>query len=66
MKREKIVNLFNLYIALDPALATFMQSSPYFEGELMGKDSRMIMYRGDPVFNHKDSVYSQHTSESVF
>ena len=58
VKRKKIVNLFNLYIALDPALATFMQSSPYFEGKLMGKDSRMVMYRGDPVFNSKESVYS--------
>jgi len=50
-KRQKVTNLFNLYIALDPAIATFMQSSPYFEGQYLGKSSRVIVYRSDPIFN---------------
>ena len=56
-RKEKILSLYNLYIALDPALTTLMQSSPYFEGKLMGKDARIIAYRGDKYFEYPDSLY---------
>ena len=56
-KKKKILNLYNLFIALDPAISTFMQSSPYYEGKLVGKDSRIIMYRGEKIFDKSDSVY---------
>ena len=46
-KQKTIVNMYNLYTALDPAITSFMQSSPYFEGKYCGKDSRMMVYRGD-------------------
>lgn len=60
VKKDKILNLFNLYIALDPALTTLMQSSPYFDGKYLGKDSRIIVYRGDPMFNFLHAVYSKY------
>lgn len=58
--KNRILNLFNLYIALDPALTTFMQSSPYFESELYGKDSRIMAYRGDSSFKIPHAVYSRY------
>jgi hypothetical protein len=58
-KKQKILSLYNLYIALDPALTTLMQSSPYFEGKLMGKDSRIIAYRGDEHFDYPESLYQK-------
>jgi hypothetical protein len=60
VKKKKIVSLFNLYVALDPIATTFMQSSPYFEGNLIGKDARAIAYRGDPIFNFPHSLYSKY------
>lgn len=57
VKQEKIVNLYNLYTALDPAVTTFMQSSPYNEGKLMGKDSRVMLYRGDTIFSPLNMLY---------
>lgn len=59
-KKLNVLNLFNLYIALDPALTTLMQSSPYFEGTLAGKDARMMVYRGDPDISLPNSVYAKY------
>ncbi len=57
--KNKVLNLFNLYIALDPAVITLMQSSPYYEGKLIGKDARIIAYRGDELFNFSNALYSK-------
>ncbi|HIK01890.1 TPA: hypothetical protein H1008_02140, partial [archaeon] len=43
--REAFLSAYNFLIAADPALTTFMQSSPFFEGKLLGKDSRTLLYR---------------------
>ncbi|MFH1750851.1 MAG: hypothetical protein ABH863_04180 [Candidatus Micrarchaeota archaeon] len=43
--REIYLNQFNFLVAADPAIATFMQSSPYYEGRLLGKDARILAYR---------------------
>ena len=54
---------YNLSIALDPALTTFMQSSPFYEGRRVGKDSRMIMYRGGRIMGNPASLYSGELEE---
>ncbi|MBU0758646.1 MAG: hypothetical protein KKF44_11360 [Nanoarchaeota archaeon] len=54
---QKVLNAYNLFIALDPAITAFMQSSPYYDGKFYGKDSRLMKYRGDPVFEEEDSLY---------
>ena len=43
--KNVFLNLYNFNIAADPALITLAQSSPYFEGKYVGKDSRVIVYR---------------------
>jgi len=45
--QESLVNSYNFLIALDPVLTTFMQSSPFYQGHHMAKDSRMIVLRSD-------------------
>lgn len=56
--KDSLVNSYNLLIAADPALACFMQSSPFYQGKFLGKDSRMIMYRGGEALNNKNGLYS--------
>jgi len=60
IQQQKILNLYNLYVALDPAITTFMQSSPYYESRLEGKDGRVIAYRGDSEFGYENSLYSRY------
>jgi len=43
--KQNFLNQFNLSIAMDPALTTFLQSSPYVDGRYIAKDSRMLLYR---------------------
>lgn len=48
--QQAMVNAYNFLIAIDPALTTFMQSSPFYQGKYLGKDGRMMMYRGGESF----------------
>ncbi len=50
---RSMMNGYNILIAMDPVLTTFSQSSPFYEGRLYGKDSRMMFYRGSRVFGVK-------------
>lgn len=45
-----LVGSYNMLIAMDPAFTVFAQSSPYYQGRLYGKDARMMLYRGSPIF----------------
>ena len=61
--RDVYLNQFNFLVAADPALSTFLQSSPYHDGELVGKDARMFLWRamkaekGAPF----DGLFSSHS-----
>jgi gamma-glutamyl:cysteine ligase YbdK (ATP-grasp superfamily) len=50
-KNQAFVDSYNILVALDIALTTFMQSSPFYQGKLYGKDSRMMLYRGNLGIN---------------
>ncbi len=56
--KDSLVNCYNFLIAADPALACFMQSSPFYQGKFIGKDSRVIMYRGGEALNNKNGLYA--------
>ncbi len=43
---NSLMSSYNFLIAIDPAVTTFMQSSPFVQGEYLAKDSRMLIYRG--------------------
>jgi len=60
--KESLVNSYNLLIAMDPALTTFMQSSPFYQGKFIGKDSRVIVYRGGKNLRFPEGLYSNYYS----
>ncbi|MFA7278318.1 MAG: hypothetical protein WC101_05055 [Candidatus Gracilibacteria bacterium] len=53
-----MLNVYNLCIAMDPALTTFSQSSPFYQGKRLGKDSRIMMYRGGSPFDSPNGLYA--------
>lgn len=61
LKRGKLnrslAGMYNFEIAADPALTLFAQSSPFYQGEHIGKDSRMLVYRGGKKL-YPPGVYS--------
>ena len=61
--KKSLVEAYNLSIAIDPVLTTFMQSSPFYRGKHLGKDSRMIVYRGGKVLGYTEGLYAEHLEE---
>lgn len=61
--KRSLVEAYNLSIALDPVLTAFMQSSPFYEGKQLGKDSRVIVYRGGAMLGYPDGLYSEHLKD---
>lgn len=59
-KKHTLVNIYNFFIAMDPALSTFTQSSPFYQGKRLGKDARVIVYRGGSVLRYPQGVYANH------
>jgi hypothetical protein len=57
--KRSLLESYNLTIALDPVLTTFMQSSPFYQGLHIGKDSRVIVYRGGDTLGYKAGLYSE-------
>ena len=60
--KQSLLNIYNLFIAMDPALSTFTQSSPFYEGKRRGKSSRIIMYRGGDIFHCSEGLYANYQS----
>ncbi len=56
--QEYLVNAFNFLIAADPALTTFMQSSPFYQGRHFAKDTRMLVYRGSEELEYPRGLYN--------
>ncbi len=56
--QEYLVNAFNFLVAADPALTTFMQSSPFYQGRHLAKDSRMLVYRGSEELGYSKGLYA--------
>ncbi len=54
---HSMISSYNMLIAMDPVLATFAQSSPFYQGRLYGKDSRIMFYRGSRIFG-VDGLYT--------
>jgi len=61
--KKSLVEAYNLSIAIDPVLTTFMQSSPFYHKKHLGKDSRMIVYRGGKILGYEEGLYSEYLQE---
>lgn len=57
--QEYLVHAFNTMVALDPVLTTFMQSSPFYQGKHLAKDSRVLVYRGGAELAYDKSLYAR-------
>jgi carboxylate-amine ligase len=55
--REELLNLYNLATALDAALISLSQASPFYEGRLLEMAARTIHYRGSKTFGW-EGVYT--------
>jgi len=60
--KRSLINSYNLEIALDPVLTLFTQSSPFFEGKYLAKDSRLVTYRGGKKLRYPEGLYANHRS----
>ena len=64
LKKSKLsrsmIGSYNFEIAADPALTLFTQSSPFYQGVLKAKDSKMLMYRGGKKLNSPEGLYANH------
>ena len=58
--KDSLVNAYNFLIAADPALITFMQSSPFLQGKLVGKGARTLIMHGDDSLDFPNGIYANH------
>jgi hypothetical protein len=63
LKHSKIersmISSYNFEIAADPVLTLFTQSSPFYQGQKIAKDSRMIVYRGGKKLRYIQGAYGK-------
>lgn len=57
--KKTVADTYNLCIALDPAVTVLMQSSPFYQGKHIGKDSRVIVYRGGNLLGYPEGYYAK-------
>ncbi|MBN1645884.1 hypothetical protein JW868_02475 [Candidatus Woesearchaeota archaeon] len=57
--KRSLMNCYNFEIAIDPILTLLTQSSPFFEGQVLAKDSRLLVYRGGKKLNYP-GMYNDH------
>ena len=50
--KRSLINSYNFEIAIDPILTLLTQSSPFFEGKVFAKNSRIVVYRGGKKLDH--------------
>ena len=55
--KRTLVDSYNLIIAADPICTTFMQSSPFSNGEHKMNDHRLVFQRGSRIFGNNPSIY---------
>ncbi|MFH1890294.1 MAG: glutamate-cysteine ligase family protein [Candidatus Kuenenbacteria bacterium] len=56
--KESLVNSYNFLLAADPGLSVFAQSSPFYQGQFIGKDARALVWRGDSDIKFNPSLYN--------
>lgn len=56
---RSMIGSYNLGVAIDPALSLFAQSSPFYKGSHLAKDSRVVVYRGGAKLRYSGGLYSK-------
>jgi len=60
--KQSLIDSYNLSISMDPAITTFLQSSPFVQGRYLAKDSRLLIYRGGKKLGYMKGKYSKYQS----
>jgi len=58
--KRTLLDSYNMLNAIDPIITLFLQSSPFVNGKFVGKDSRLIVYRGGKKLDNMDGLYANH------
>ncbi len=58
--KRSMIDSYNLAIAMDPALTTLLQSSPFTQAKYLAKDSRMLIYRGGSKLGYMQGLYGKY------
>jgi len=58
--KQSLVNAYIFLIAADPALTAFMQSSPFYQGKYVAKDTRMLVWRGGKDLDNTFGWFANH------
>lgn len=56
--KRSLLDSYNFLIAADPLMTAFLQSSPYVNGKMLAKDSRLLLYRGGERLRYKQGMYA--------
>ena len=56
---RSLLSSYNFAIAIDPVLSLFAQSSPFFRGVNLAKDSRIVVYRGGRKLKYNKGIYAE-------
>ncbi len=64
--RDIFLQQYNFLVAIDPAVLTFCQSSPFWMGLHWAKDSRVLIYRDIKVTKEDKSIQGIHYYLPVF
>jgi len=56
---RSLISSYNFLIAIDPVLALFAQSSPFYQGINLAKDSRVVVYRGGRKLHYTSGFYAK-------
>ncbi|MBU0535343.1 MAG: hypothetical protein KKE20_00090, partial [Nanoarchaeota archaeon] len=59
--KQTLIDSYNMAVAMDPALVTFLQASPFVDGRFLAKDSRVLLYRGGRDLGYTDGLYTGYT-----
>ncbi|HIH43458.1 TPA: hypothetical protein HA246_07510 [Candidatus Woesearchaeota archaeon] len=57
--KHSFIESYNMLIAADPALITFMQSSPYVNNKYLANDSRVLLIRGGRKLGYMDGWFAK-------
>lgn len=64
--KDRLLNIYNALIAIDPATTNFMESSPYIDGKFIAKDSRLFIYRDMKIRSGKRIIKGLYSEMPLF
>ncbi|MCL6089052.1 MAG: glutamate-cysteine ligase family protein [Candidatus Marsarchaeota archaeon] len=64
--KDQFISLYNILIAMDPAVSNFMESSPFVDGQHMAKDARLFLYRAMRTGRGEEALRGLYYDQPMF